>query len=194
MFRPFFDEQMFLLSHKIIHILSGFIIIYSAINEHKLFKSEKFMNENKKCILPVWKRIFIVIVDVFIVILTLTVIDPLMYQLPTTVLMYLQRDSMLFLAPALVLYYTISEAIFNSTIGKVIFGAKVFHIGEDVSSLSSRSDRFINAFKRSIFRLNPFNILCLFSSRPIFYHDLFTDTITISKSKLMEDFSEEDPA
>ena len=88
MFRPFFDEQMVLLSHKIIHILSGFIIIYSAINEHKLFKSEKFMNENKKCILPVWKRIFIVIVDVFIVILTLSVIVALMSQLTTTVLMY----------------------------------------------------------------------------------------------------------
>lgn len=68
-----------------------------------------------------------------------------------------------------------------------MFGAKVFHIGQDISSLN-----FIKAFKRNLLRLNPFNVFFLFSSKPIFYHDLFTDTITLSKSKFMKDFSKED--
>jgi len=176
--RPIFDEQIVLLSDKIISILVGCVIIYSAINENKLFRSEEFMNENEKCILSVWKRIFIVIVDfIFVIGLTLGILK----------VINLSKDTTLVLIFSIILYYTFFETIFNSTIGKILFGAKVFHIGQDISSLN-----FIKAFKRSLLRLNPFNVFFLFSSKPIFYHDLFTDTITLSKSKFMKDFSKED--
>jgi hypothetical protein len=187
------DEQA--LGSKIAVIVGGLVLIYCIINENNTTMPEEFWNENKECILPFWKRILIVTIDVLLVIVILSLISGLttaFTQIPIRAVF--KKDPNLFLFPALVLYYTCSEAIFGSTIGKTIFGAKVFYIGKDISSLSSRIDRFTIAFKRCILRFHPLNIICLFTLKPIFYQDLFSSTISLSKSKFMENFYEETKA
>lgn len=182
------DEQA--LGSKIAVIVGGLVLIYCIINENNTTMPEEFWNENKECILPFWKRILIVTIDVLLVIVILSLISGLttaFTQIPI-------RASFMAIQAALVLYYTCSEAIFGSTIGKTIFGAKVFYIGKDISSLSSRIDRFTIAFKRCILRFHPLNIICLFTLKPIFYQDLFSSTISLSKSKFMENFYEETKA
>ena len=188
-----------LLSLKILMVVSGLVMFYCLANEYKISRTEIFWNENKEFVLPFWKRILIVTIDVILVMLIISLIAASINEYAygyttingvpyTPIISAIKKDSILFLIPALVLYYTCSEAIFGSTIGKTIFAAKVFHIGKDISSLKSRSDRFIVAFKRCILRFHPFNIYCLFTLKPIFYQDLFSKTICLSESEFKKHF------
>ena len=71
-------------------------------------------------------------------------------------------------------YFTVLEGFTGRTLGKLLSGTKTM-----TSSDYSRPS-FINSFYRSLARLVPFDVFSFFASRPIGWHDSFTNTIVTS--------------
>jgi len=84
-------------------------------------------------------------------------------------------DSRYFLFGFLIFYYVFAETLFNTTIGKIIFGLKV------VDTKSWAIPRFSQILIRTVCRFIPFDAFTFFSQKPTGWHDRFSSTAVIKR-------------
>ena len=182
------DDHEYNIVNVIVGIVVGVFFIYPLFKKEEVTDVEKFIDEEKIISVIWWKRFSAFFIDFIVVIFIYSIVISLINKLYDIRLDKVFNSNLVF-APFIILYYTIQEYLFHSTIGKLLFKLEV--VSADSNSFTDNETRhhsyptFYQVFIRSITRIIPFNVFFFLSKRPVGLHDILSKTV-VTRQKTKE--------